>query len=124
MSIEYSYESAERGGAAAAQPTRTKKCETKAAHRSPNMRNVSRLGTVFGLVCGLSVAVAQDDGAKKASGGVKAAADSSSVKARRFQLEYGATLTKLPAGKTVRVWLPVPTSNDYQQVREVSRSLP
>ncbi|MBI1903118.1 MAG: transglutaminase domain-containing protein [Planctomycetia bacterium] len=43
---------------------------------------------------------------------------------RSFRFEYGATLQKLPAGKEVRVWLPVPTSNDYQRITEVSRSLP
>jgi transglutaminase-like putative cysteine protease len=47
-----------------------------------------------------------------------------SPKSRSFRLEYGATLQKLPAGKEVRVWLPVPTTNDYQKITEVSRSLP
>ena len=45
-------------------------------------------------------------------------------KVRRFELEYGATFAKLPAGKRVRLWLPVPPSNDYQKVREVSRVVP
>src|SRR4051812_38337662 len=45
-------------------------------------------------------------------------------KVRSFQLDYGATLTKLPPGKQVRMWLPVPPTNDYQRVREVARSLP
>ncbi len=83
------------------------------------MRNFYRLSTIFGLVCSLGVSSAQDLGRS-----VAASASSATPKVRRFQLEYGATLTKLPPGKTVRVWLPVPTTNDYQKVREVLRSLP
>ncbi len=45
-------------------------------------------------------------------------------KLRSFRFEYAATLQDLPPGKLVRVWIPVPTSNDHQQVREVSRNLP
>lgn len=43
---------------------------------------------------------------------------------RRFRLEYGATLQQLPPGKDVHVWLPVPRDNEYQRIREVSRTLP
>jgi transglutaminase-like putative cysteine protease len=43
---------------------------------------------------------------------------------RRFRLEYGATLLDLPPGQQVCVWIPVPTSNDHQQVSEISRDLP
>lgn len=45
-------------------------------------------------------------------------------KERHFRFEYGGALTSVPAGKRVRVWLPVPPSNDYQKVTELSRSLP
>lgn len=41
------------------------------------------------------------------------------AKSRTFQFDYGVTLTKLPADAKVRVWLPVPTTNEYQQVKSL-----
>lgn len=55
--------------------------------------------------------------------GALASADDA-LKQRQFTFDYGATFSKLTPGKTIRIWLAVPPSNDYQQVREVSRSLP
>lgn len=43
---------------------------------------------------------------------------------RTFRLDYGATLTGLPIGANVRVWLPLPTTNDHQEVRPLSGTLP
>jgi transglutaminase-like putative cysteine protease len=43
---------------------------------------------------------------------------------RTFLFTYSTTLTGLPAGKTVRIWLPVPPSNGDQQVKIVSEDLP
>ena len=43
---------------------------------------------------------------------------------RAFRLDYGATLTGLPAGSEVRVWLPVPQSNEDQTVKALDRQLP
>jgi transglutaminase-like putative cysteine protease len=43
---------------------------------------------------------------------------------RTFRFDYGATLTGLKAGEEVRVWLPVPPSNDEQQVEIVAQELP
>jgi transglutaminase-like putative cysteine protease len=46
-------------------------------------------------------------------------------KSRTFLFTYNATLTDLPAGKVARVWLPVPSSNDYQTVEIAdTKSLP
>jgi hypothetical protein len=45
-------------------------------------------------------------------------------KQRSFRLDYGAALTGLPAGSQVRVWLPVPPSNDDQKVKPLKRQLP
>jgi transglutaminase-like putative cysteine protease len=81
------------------------------------MRTAYPLGIGWLIVVGAAAASVAQDAAKPAG-------DSTAPKTRRFQLDYGATLTKLPPGKVVRVWLPVPPSNDYQQVREVSRKLP
>ncbi len=61
---------------------------------------------------------------QEAKSAAKPSAAAEAPKVRRFQLDYGATLTKLPPGKVVRVWLPIPPTNDYQQVREASRTLP
>ena len=43
---------------------------------------------------------------------------------RAFRIDYGATLRGLPKGSKVRVWLPVPQSNEHQKVRWVDSELP
>lgn len=43
---------------------------------------------------------------------------------RTFELSYGGTLTGLPTGATVRVWLPIPQSDQHQTVRSLSTSIP
>lgn len=47
------------------------------------------------------------------------------AKARSFLFTYAATVTDLPADKTARVWLPMPTSSDHQEVKlEDDKGLP
>jgi hypothetical protein len=46
------------------------------------------------------------------------------VKSRTFQFTYAATVTGLAPNQKARVWLPVPPSNDEQDVRLVSKQLP
>ncbi len=43
---------------------------------------------------------------------------------RSFQFRYGGTLADLPAGKTIRVWLPIAQSNHQQSVRVAKTKLP
>ncbi len=43
---------------------------------------------------------------------------------RTFLFTYAASVTGLPAGKTARIWLPVPPSNEDQEVKIVSKELP
>ena len=43
---------------------------------------------------------------------------------RSFQFSYGGTFADLPAGKTIRVWLPVAQSNRQQSVRVAQTKLP
>ncbi len=43
---------------------------------------------------------------------------------RSFRLDYGATLTGIPRGSRVRVWLPVPPSNEHQEVETLGADLP
>ncbi len=43
--------------------------------------------------------------------------DSVSSKTRTFRFTYGAVLTKLPPGKSVKVWLPLATGNHDQDVK-------
>ena len=50
--------------------------------------------------------------------------DPSSNVTRKFQFEYGASLTNLSPGAKVRVWLPVPPTNEHQTVELVGRELP
>ena len=45
-------------------------------------------------------------------------------RSRQFRLDIGATVTGLPAGATVRVWLPIPPSNRDQTVKALTPSLP
>jgi hypothetical protein len=46
------------------------------------------------------------------------------AKSRTFLFTYAATVTGLPAGKTARIWLPMPPSNDDQKVDIVTKDLP
>ena len=43
-------------------------------------------------------------------------AEPEAPKIRTFRFDYAATVHGLPAGSKVRVWLPVPSSNEHQQV--------
>ena len=43
---------------------------------------------------------------------------------RSFDLKYGATLNGLRPGADVRVWLPVPRSDETQSVQQLDRQLP
>ncbi len=45
-------------------------------------------------------------------------------KSRTFRLDYGATLNGLPEGVRVRVWLPIPKSNEHQRIKVLKRALP
>jgi uncharacterized protein (TIGR03000 family) len=48
----------------------------------------------------------------------------SKLRARSFLFTYGATVTGLEAGQTARVWLPVPSANEDQDVAIESKELP
>ncbi|OAI53170.1 hypothetical protein AYO44_16255 [Planctomycetaceae bacterium SCGC AG-212-F19] len=55
----------------------------------------------------------------------KLPAEPKAVKARTFLFTYAVALKDLPADKTTRVWLPVATSNDNQEVEIVdTKALP
>lgn len=45
-------------------------------------------------------------------------------RSRVFRLGYGAKIEQLPEVASVRVWLPVPPSNEHQTVKELKRELP
>ncbi|MEO2023293.1 MAG: hypothetical protein ABGX05_15840, partial [Pirellulaceae bacterium] len=45
-------------------------------------------------------------------------------RSRQFRLDIGATVKALPRGATLRVWLPVPPSNQNQTVKALTPSLP
>ncbi|HZL88075.1 MAG TPA: transglutaminase domain-containing protein [Pirellulaceae bacterium] len=46
------------------------------------------------------------------------------AKQRAYRLDYGATVTGLPAGSQVRVWLPVPQTNEDQTVKALKHDVP
>ena len=46
------------------------------------------------------------------------------AKSRSFRLDYGATLEEVPEGARVRVWLPVPQSNEHQKIEALEPALP
>ena len=50
--------------------------------------------------------------------------EASPARTRNFTFQYGATLKELPAGETVRVWLPVPPTKDHQRVELTDSDLP
>jgi hypothetical protein len=43
---------------------------------------------------------------------------------RAFQFTYAATVADLKPGQTARIWLPVPPSNDEQEVEIIAKELP
>jgi transglutaminase-like putative cysteine protease len=45
-------------------------------------------------------------------------------KKRSFLFTYGAIITGLPPGKEARIWVPIPPSNEDQDVQIVSKKLP
>jgi uncharacterized protein (TIGR03000 family) len=54
----------------------------------------------------------------------KSADAAAEPKSRSFLFTYSATVTGLPADKTARIWLPVPSSSEDQQVEIVAKDLP
>ena len=73
--------------------------------------NVVSLGLCF---VGASTAVAAEQQTEQAA----------EPRARQFRLDYGATLKGLPQGARVRVWLPVPPSNNQQEIELLELDLP
>jgi transglutaminase-like putative cysteine protease len=73
---------------------------------------------LFGLL--LAMPAHADEAAPPA---VKEAA-SDEPKSRAFQFTYSATITDVPAGKTVRIWVPIAPSTEDQNVEIVSKDLP
>jgi transglutaminase-like putative cysteine protease len=50
--------------------------------------------------------------------------DASPAKTRIFTFTYSATVTGLTPGKTARIWIPVPPTNEDQEVKIESKDLP
>jgi transglutaminase-like putative cysteine protease len=57
-------------------------------------------------------------------GGLVNAAEPGEKKSRTFEFTYAGTVTGLEEGKTARVWLPAPPSNDEQAVKTIAKKLP
>jgi transglutaminase-like putative cysteine protease len=51
-------------------------------------------------------------------------AKSGEPRQRTFSFTYAGTVTGLPSGKTARIWLPVPPSNEDQDAKITSKKLP
>ena len=45
-------------------------------------------------------------------------------KSRAFRFDYAATVNRLPTNSQVRIWLPVPQSNEHQHVKILNSTLP
>jgi transglutaminase-like putative cysteine protease len=56
--------------------------------------------------------------------GPAGAASPTGARSRTFEFTYAATVTGLEPGQSARVWLPVPPSNDDQEVKVVRKELP
>jgi transglutaminase-like putative cysteine protease len=54
----------------------------------------------------------------------RVAPESGAPKSREFFFTYKATVTGLEPGKTARIWLPVPSNNEDQQVRIIRQVAP
>jgi transglutaminase-like putative cysteine protease len=73
-----------------------------------------------GFLVALVLVCAHAQAAKKAKKDLQV----NTPKLRVFNFDYGATLSNLPAESRVRVWLPVPPSNDHQTVKTLKSQLP
>src|SRR6266849_2503184 len=51
-------------------------------------------------------------------------AKTAAVKTRTFRFTYRATVVDLAPGKVARIWLPVPTSNEDQDIQLIAKQLP
>jgi transglutaminase-like putative cysteine protease len=78
------------------------------------MKRGPRCTTFLLLICGLVVAITQN----------RLRADSGDRKSRNFLFTYAATVEELPRGKTARIWLPMASSNDEQQIRVEGKKVP
>jgi transglutaminase-like putative cysteine protease len=54
----------------------------------------------------------------------KPSAKAAPTKTRTFTFTYSATVTGLEPGKSARIWIPVPPSNEDQEVKMESKELP
>ncbi len=55
---------------------------------------------------------------------VETTADPLPARTREFHFTYSATIKQLPAGTNVRVWIPIPASNEHQSIATVNVRLP
>ena len=46
------------------------------------------------------------------------------LKPRKFQLNYGAEISGIPEGADVRVWMPIPQSDELQNISTASQNIP
>jgi hypothetical protein len=74
------------------------------------------VGSSLLLICSLAIARSQDP-----PGSEDALAQ---PKQRTFRFTYAAKISDLPAGKVVRIWLPVPPSSEEQQVKIITKQMP
>ena len=79
------------------------------------------LGSSCGLLLALGIVAAEPPSPVAAE---PALAAGKNPAARTFLFHYSATVDGVPAGKKVRVWLPVPPSNEQQEVEIVLKNLP
>jgi hypothetical protein len=50
--------------------------------------------------------------------------DTTGMKSRSFEFKYGATITEVPKGASVRVWFPIAEENRQQKVTRISADTP
>jgi len=89
--------------------------ETLAMLIKPYSRFLMALGSASILALAGQVAEA---------GGPDDAGKSTAPKTRTFDFTYSAVVTGMTSGKTARIWLPVPPTNEDQQAKVISKNLP
>ena len=82
--------------------------------------------TLFRVICVslLCLAGCESSSIQETATGGSGTAQTTTAADRKFELTYGATIMDVPAGATVKVWMPVAQTSPQQEVKLTNQSVP